>query len=269
MANAAPITVDGNLNDWTAGDRIDRGLGTGYAIYARSDGADFAFAITAPAAIGANTTAWLNTDRNATTGYQVFGFAGGAEYNVNFAADGTVSLYSGAAGQTLVASGLQAAWSADRTTVEFKVPKAAIGNPQAIDTIYDVNDTAFLPGNYSNPAFTVFNDTGIVADPSHRIAIVWSDLDRQRLFQQDRLFAAVHGRAVPGDAGGRAVRHPDRGRPDQPGDARQIRHDRLPVVPQRRGEQGRPDRADAGTGDQAVRHRPGRGGRVHDQRRRQ
>ncbi len=199
MANAAPITVDGNLNDWTAGDRIDRGLGTGYAIYARSDGADFAFAITAPTAIGANTTAWLNTDRNATTGYQVFGFAGGAEYNVNFAADGTVSLYNGAAGQTLVASGLQAAWSADRTTVEFKVPKTAIGNPQAIDTIYDVNDTAFLPGNYSNPAFTVFNDTGIVADPSHRIAIVWSDSTANAYFSKtaySQLFMAAQSQAM-------------------------------------------------------------------------
>ena len=40
MANATPVTVDGTLNDWTAGDRIDRGLGAGYAIYARSDGAD-------------------------------------------------------------------------------------------------------------------------------------------------------------------------------------------------------------------------------------
>ena len=48
MANATPVTVDGILNDWTAGDRIDRGLGAGYAIYARSDGADFAFAMTAP-----------------------------------------------------------------------------------------------------------------------------------------------------------------------------------------------------------------------------
>ncbi len=199
MANATPITLDGNLNDWVPGDRIDRGLGTGYAIYARSDGADFAFAMTAPTAIGANTTAWLNTDRNAATGHQVFGFAGGAEYNVNFAADGTVSLYSGGAGETLVASGLKAAWSADRMTVEFRVPKVAIGTPQAIDTIYDVNDTAFLPGNYSSTPFTVFNDTGLVADPAHRVAIVWSETTANAYFSKtaySQLFMAAQSQAM-------------------------------------------------------------------------
>ena len=195
----APIVLDGNLNDWTAADRIDRGLGTGYAIYAKADGTDFVFAMTAPAAIGANTTAWLNTDRNATTGYQVFGFAGGAEYNVNFAADGTVSLYSGGAGQTLVASGLQVAWNADHTTVEFRVPKAAIGNPQAVDTIYDLNDAVFLPGNYSATPFTVFNDTGVVAASDHRVAIVWSETTANNYFSKtaySQLFMAAQSQAM-------------------------------------------------------------------------
>jgi Ca2+-binding RTX toxin-like protein len=199
MANAAPVILDGNLNDWTAADRIDRGLGDGYAIYARADGADFVFAMTAPTAIGANTTAWLNTDRNATTGYQVFGFAGGAEYNVNFAADGTVSLYRGGAGETLVASGLQVAWNAARTTVEFRVPKAAIGNPQAIDTIYDVNDAVYLPGNYSSTPFTVFNDTGVAAASDHRIAIVWSDTTANNYFSKtaySQLFMAAQSQAM-------------------------------------------------------------------------
>jgi Ca2+-binding RTX toxin-like protein len=199
MANAAPVILDGNLNDWTSADRIDRGLGEGYAIHARADGADFVFAMTSPSAIGANTTAWLNTDRNAATGYQVFGFAGGAEYNVNFAADGTVSLYTGGAGQTLVASGLQVAWNADRTTVEFRVPKATIGNPQAIDTIYDVNDTAFLPGNYSAPPFTVFNDTGVTAASDHRIAIVWSETTANNYFSKtaySQLFMAAQSQAM-------------------------------------------------------------------------
>jgi Ca2+-binding RTX toxin-like protein len=199
MANAAPVVLDGNLNDWTAQDRIDRGLGDGYAIYARSDGDAFAFAMKAPAVIGANTTAWLNTDRNAATGYQIFGFAGGAEYNVNFNADGTVSLYSGGAGQTLVQANLQAVWSADRTTVEFRVPKAAIGNPQAIDTVYDVNDSVFLPGSYSASPFTVFNDTGAVADPAHRIAIVWSDSTANAYFSKtaySQLFMAAQSQAM-------------------------------------------------------------------------
>ena len=60
-------------------------------------------AVSAPVAIGANTTAWLNTDRNAATGFQIFGFAGGAEFNVNFDATGQPALYTGNAGQTAVA----------------------------------------------------------------------------------------------------------------------------------------------------------------------
>ena len=199
MANAAPVILDGNLNEWTSADRIDRGLPAGYAIYAKADGVDFVFAMTAPTAIGANTTAWLNTDRNATTGYQVFGFAGGAEYNVNFAADGTVSLYRGGAGETLVAGGLQAAWNADRTTVEFRVPKVAVGNPQAIDTIYDVNDSVYLPGSYSSAPFTVFNDTGVTAAADHRIAIVWSETTANNYFSKtaySQLFMAAQSQAM-------------------------------------------------------------------------
>ena len=199
MATAASVTLDGNLNDWTAGDRIDRGLGVGYSIYARAEGVDFVFAMTAPNPIGANTTAWLNTDRNAKTGYQVFGNTVGAEYNVNFAADGTVSLYSGGAGQTLVLGGLQAVWNADRTVVEFRVPKAAIGNPQAIDTVADINDLVFLPGSFSNAPFTVFNDTGVAAASDQRIAIVWSDTTANNYFSKtaySQLFMAAQSQAM-------------------------------------------------------------------------
>ncbi|MET4897873.1 cadherin domain-containing protein [Sphingomonadaceae bacterium jetA1] len=199
MATTTSIILDGDLSDWRATDRIDSGLGDGYSIYAKSDGADFVFAMTAPIEIGANTTAWLNTDRNGATGYQVFGFAGGAEYNVNFNADGTVSLYSGGAGEKLVLAGLQAAWSADRKTVEFRVPKSMIGNPQAIDTLYDVNDQVFLPGSYAAKPFTVFNDTGVTADPSHRVAIVWSETTANAYFSKtaySQLFMAAQSQAM-------------------------------------------------------------------------
>ena len=193
------IAIDGRLDDWTLADRIDRRETSGYELYGKSDGGDFVFAMKAPVAIGANTTAWLNTDRNTATGHQIFGFAGGAEYNVNIGADGAVSLYSGAAGQTLVQAGLQAAWSADRTVLEFRVPKAAIGNPQAIDTLFDVNDAIFLPGSYSAPGFTVFNDTGIVADPSQRIAIVYSETTAKNYFSTtaySQLFMAAQSQAM-------------------------------------------------------------------------
>ena len=199
MANATPIMVDGNLGDWTVRDRIDRGLDDGYAIYAKSDGDAFAFALKVPGTVGTNTTVWLNTDRNAQTGYQIFGFAGGAEYSVNFDADGTVSLYSGAPGSSPAIATLVAAWSDDRSTVEFRVDKAAIGNPQAIDTLYDVNDQVFLPGSYSDTPFTVYNDSGITPDPATRIAIVWSESTANAYFSKtaySQLFMSAQAQAM-------------------------------------------------------------------------
>lgn len=184
MVTAAPVAVDGNPTGWSTNDRIDRGLPAGYEIYARASGDSFVFALKAPTAIGANTTAWFNTDRNTATGYQIFGFAGGAEYNVNIDANGVVSLFTGDAGQTLVRAGLTAAWSADRTFLEFAVPKAAIGNPAALDTLFDINNSVFLPGSYSAGGFTVFNDTGITPAADSRIAIVWSDTTAKAYFSQ-------------------------------------------------------------------------------------
>ena len=193
------MIIDGNLNDWTSADRIDRGLGAGYEIYAKSDGADFVFALKSGVVIGANTTLWLNTDRNAATGYQIFGFAGGAEYNVNVAANGSLSLYSGAAGGTLVAAGLTSARSADGSVLEFRVAKASIGTPGAIDILADVNDNVFLPGSYSSGGFTVFNDTGVVADPAQRIGIVYSETTAANYFSAtaySQLFMAAQSQAM-------------------------------------------------------------------------
>ncbi|MDF8335538.1 M10 family metallopeptidase C-terminal domain-containing protein [Novosphingobium cyanobacteriorum] len=193
------MIVDGSLSDWTSADRIDSGLPSGYAIFAKSDGDGFVFAMQSPTAIGEGTTAWLNTDRNSTTGFQIFGFAGGAEFNVNVGADGQVSLYSGDAGQTLVKSGLEAAWSADRTVVEFKVAKADIGTPSAIDTLYDINNNVFLPGNFSSKPFTVYNETDIVPAADQRIAIVYSETTAKNYFGDmaySQLFMAAQSQAT-------------------------------------------------------------------------
>ena len=199
MAAGHTITIDGLLGDWLSGDRIDDASVAGYRVNATSDATYFYFSLTAPAAIGANTTAWLNTDRDAATGYQIFGFAGGAEYNVNFAADGTVSLYSGGAGQTLVAGGLTAAWSADLTSVEFRIAKTAIGNPNAIDTLYDINESTFLPSSFSSKPFVLFNDTGIVPSADKRIGIVYSDTTANAYFSKtaySQLFMAAQSQAM-------------------------------------------------------------------------
>ena len=115
-----PITVDGALTDWTAADRLDLpGSGvSGYALYGRYENGNFTFALSAPVAIGARTTFWLNTDRNLTTGFQVFGFAAGAEYNINFDSAGVPRLYTGADGQTLVPNAVVSyAYNAAKTAV--------------------------------------------------------------------------------------------------------------------------------------------------------
>lgn len=193
------MLVDGNLSDWAANDRIDNGLTAGYAVYAKPDGNSFVFALSAPTAISTNSTAWLNTDRNASTGFQIFGFAGGAEFNVNVNTDGTLSLYSGDAGANLIRSGIEAAWSADKTILEFRVSKSDLGNPTAIDTLYDINNTTFLPSSFSVSPFTVFDNTGITQAPDTRIAIVFSETTQKNYFSEtaySQLFMAAQAQAT-------------------------------------------------------------------------
>src|SRR3546814_17207731 len=79
------VTIDGSLDDWFATDRIDDNSAPGYQVYATLDNDAFVFALTAPVALGADTTVWLNPDGTTSTGYPILGFAGGAESNGNFA----------------------------------------------------------------------------------------------------------------------------------------------------------------------------------------
>ena len=153
-----PITLDGSFSDWTAADRLDLpGSGvSGYQLYGRYDNGNFIFALSAPVAIGAGTTFWLNTDRNLTTGFQVFGFAAGAEYNINFNSAGVPRLYTGADGQTLVPNAaVNYAYNAARTAIEFTVSAAQLGGTQALDVYVDVNNQVFLPTSYANYTYTV------------------------------------------------------------------------------------------------------------------
>ena len=161
---AGSITLDGSLADWTPADQIDRSLSvSGYDLYAKQSGGYYVFALKAPVAVGASSTAWLNTDQNAATGYQIWGFAGGAEYNVDFDSTGTPRLYTGADGQTLVAGAtVLYGYSADRTVVEFAVVSSAIGSPTAINTLWDINNNTFLPTDFSATQYTV---SGTAAPP--------------------------------------------------------------------------------------------------------
>jgi uncharacterized delta-60 repeat protein len=204
---AAPIvgtvTLDGSLSDWTAADQLDQTLSTsGYDLYGKTTGNSYVFAIKAPGAIGAETTTWLNTDKNAATGYQIWDFAGGAEYNINFDASGTPRLYTGDAGQTLVSSAtISFGYSADRTVVEFAVPTAAIGSPNAINTLWDVNNNTFLPSDYSASQYEVAAATTGSArtDFTKKVGIVYSETSANLFYDKmaySQLFTAAQNQAT-------------------------------------------------------------------------
>ncbi len=193
------INIDGVLTDWVPAERIDYGDLPGFTFYATAQGDNFDFALSAPVAIGANTTFWFDTDQNATTGYQIFGFAGGAEFNLNVRSDGTAAVYTGGAGETLVLDNIPVAYSADQTVIEFAIPKSALGNPEAMNVLYDVNDSLFGPSNYSAQPYVAYNNDLVRTDPTHRIGIVFSQTTENNYFSKTayaQLLMAVESQAM-------------------------------------------------------------------------
>lgn len=152
------IALDGGLADWTNADRLDLSGGgvTGYGLYGRYEAGNFIFAISAPSAIGPNTTLWLNTDRNKATGFQVFGFAAGAEYNINFDANGVPRLYTGADGQNLVSGAVvNYAFNTTKQVVELSIAASSLGGTTALNLYTDVNNSVFLPTSFDAFTYTV------------------------------------------------------------------------------------------------------------------
>jgi Ca2+-binding RTX toxin-like protein len=155
------VILDGSIGDWGPDERIDSwqtGL-AGYEIYGRATPDAFAIALKAPQAIGAGSTVWINTDADMTTGQRIWGFAGGAEYRVDFDASGRPQLF--AADGTLIAANLAYAYSPDHTTVELLVPKGLIGGGSEISTLYDINDSVFLPTRYLDGQYTIGDGVGL------------------------------------------------------------------------------------------------------------
>ncbi|MBD2356847.1 polysaccharide deacetylase [Tolypothrix sp. FACHB-123] len=204
------ISLDGNLQDWTASERLDFLPGTGvqgveiYGKYAvdLNVGDAYVFALkTDDLAIGTFTTLWLNTDRNSTTGYQVNGQFGGAEYNVNFAADGLPYLYTGADGENYLTP-LDYGFSPDKKIVEFAVPISLLnGAPQAIDIIGDINNTAFIPGDYATQKYTVYGAQNLPTrtDLSKKVGIVFSATTAKQFFSETayhQLFLSMQSQAM-------------------------------------------------------------------------
>ncbi|MDB5316946.1 MAG: peptidase-like protein, partial [Rhodospirillales bacterium] len=205
-ANRNPLIVDGIIDEWSSLDRLGypSSYVPGFQVYARIEGQFLSFALHSDlGTVGAATTFWLNTDLNAATGYQIFGTAGGAEFNINFDASGTPSLFTGAAGQTAVAGApITFARSLDGSTVEFSVALASIGEADgSLKVLADVNDSVFLPGDYTSPAYTV-KDLSLLPPPANgavKVAIVHSETSEAKFFDKtaySQLFMSAQNQAA-------------------------------------------------------------------------
>ncbi|AXQ95990.1 hypothetical protein D0Z66_19730 (plasmid) [Cereibacter sphaeroides] len=196
------VTLDGALDDWTGATRLDTPAtgAAGYAFHGDLQGESFLFAIASDGTpIGANTTIWLDTDLNTATGYQIWGVVGGADYNINLGADGVARLYSGAAGETLVAE-LRYGTNAARTAIEIEVPRALIGAPGQVRVLADVNDSTFLPNDYAS-ANLVVGAPPPTAGPNGqmRVAIVYSETTAANFYDltaYGQLFMAMQNQAM-------------------------------------------------------------------------
>lgn len=201
-----PITLDGEESDWAVdsvlveasgyrlrGDLVQDGQGAGHFVLAiATDGV----------AIGQNTTIWIDSDLDSSSGYQIWGWAGGAEYNINITADGQARLYSGGAGGTLVAT-LDYAFNADRSCLEVALPQSVLaGEPPAIRVLADVNDSVFLPGDYTGADLVIGTPPpppDPVNAPEARVAIVYSATTAANFFDvtaYGQLFMAAQNQAM-------------------------------------------------------------------------
>jgi peptidoglycan/xylan/chitin deacetylase (PgdA/CDA1 family) len=204
---STPISVDGQLFDWTALDRIDFGAVAvpGYELFGRMEGDQFYLGLkTNGLPIGLGTTAWLNTDANTALGYQIFGQYLGAEYKIEFVADPVFGakpvLYSVAPDgtATVVNANLTFAYSADKTAVEISVPKTSISNTSAVTAVFDVNDQVFLPTTYASGAYEI-SDLPAATDSSLKIGIVFSETSAKKYFSETayaQLIMAVQAQAA-------------------------------------------------------------------------
>jgi hypothetical protein len=195
------ITVDGSLADWKQVDRLDYQPGVaqaGYQIFGKNTADGYVFAIDSAVTVGTNTTIWLDTDQNRSTGFQIFGAtptSAGAEYNINIAADGNAYLYTGGAGQNIVAR-VDAKLSADGKQWEVGVSKNLLSVTGAgINVLADVNNTTFLPGDYSRSPLTV-SSTPLPTrtDLSKKVGIVYSETSANRFFDK-KAYGQLFGNA--------------------------------------------------------------------------
>ncbi len=201
-----PALVNGLLDEWSILDRLGypSTYVSGIDFYARIEGGYLFLAMHSTlGAIGSATTFWLNTDQNTATGYKIFGWAGGAEFNINFDDAGMPALFTGGAGETVVANApIAFSRSTDGSIVELSVALISIGETNgALNVLADFNDSIFLPGDYSMPAYTV-KDLSLLPPPSDggvKVAIVYSATSAARYFDAtaySQLFMSAQNQAA-------------------------------------------------------------------------
>ena len=241
VGEPAPIvigstTIDGTIgaDEWL-GSRLlyDSAPGTdpGYRLYGAveegtSAGDQFVLAIGSDiAAIGANTTIWIDADLNASTGYQIWGWAGGAEYNIDIAADGTAKLYSGAAGEN----------SCRLSRLPSRRERIGLRGGAAASTSRRGSHRNQCACRHQRPDFPArrlcrSEPCGPAGAAAGELGGRPAAQDRHRLFRDHRcellqrheLRPTLHVGAEPGDAGRHSVRPPVRGRPYRSGQSRQL-----------------------------------------------
>jgi len=185
------IKVDGSLADWTTVDRLDLFPWQGSAgaeLYGTFGTNNFVFGLKSPLiAAGATITIWINADRNPATGYQIFGIpgVGGAEYNASFLVGQPANLYTGAAGQNLVAGGVLD-YVAVNGSLEIAIPKARIGSGAGgINVLVSITNgtTTSLPSDFSLFQYTQPETLRPVrTSAGKRIGIVYSATTASRYF---------------------------------------------------------------------------------------
>ena len=189
---------------------------SGYNIYGAVDGDAFVFALQSAVDIGFNTTLWLNTDHNTATGHPIFDWLNaGADFNITFVAGSTGAaaphLYTGAsplhteaAAQAYAAAIADFAFSTDLNTVEFRVPFSVLGistAPAVTDVYADINNSVFLPQDYTLPTYKVVDPATLPArtDAGLKVGIVYSETSAAKFFDQtaySQLFMAAQNQAA-------------------------------------------------------------------------
>jgi len=206
-AFAAPIIIDGNLNDWSDLDRLDLPPGStsnDYDVYGRFENDQFLLAFRAETEeISAGSTFWLNTDQNTSTGYQVYGNIGGMEFNVNLIGD-VPYLYSGGAAEVYISPLIYShgVESSGKKVLEVAIPNSLINvTGNGVDLLFDINDINFIPSYFSNDNLYTLNKQSlpIANTVDTRIAIIYSQSTANNFFDQkayNQLFMATQMQSV-------------------------------------------------------------------------